>query len=58
MYPCSADTCRSYGATVFVSRKFYKHGAPTALKWVFQQTATGCVIPEAIAATRTDFAAD
>ena len=25
----------------FVSRKFYKHGAPTALKLVFQQAVSG-----------------
>ena len=32
-----SGTCRSYGACALCDEELYKHAAPTALKWVFQQ---------------------
>ena len=41
MYPRFAGICRSYGATLFVSGKFYKHGVPTALNGFFNGLPSG-----------------
>ena len=37
MWPWFVETCRSYGAAPFASGSFYKHSAPTALKWFFNR---------------------